>query len=73
MGYKCFICGHPLIWGSDIMQSDLDGSDLTDDENSVVSIYSCPYCGASYSITIPSPSEQKNIPYYQNNNNNINL
>lgn len=65
MKYKCFRCKHELIWGNDFMQSDLEGEELKENEDSLVSFYTCPYCGMSYMITDTAPEDQKDFPYFK--------
>ena len=49
--YKCFYCGHEIIWNSDA-----DAEDLYDNEDvkgRVVSFFTCPHCAAEYEVIQP--------------------
>ena len=48
---KCFYCDHELIWGNDWNLSDVEGEELPDGEDGIVISYTCPECGAEYTVT----------------------
>lgn len=45
---KCVYCGHALIWGADF-----DGDDLGYEQPGIVHTYTCPRCGADYTVFEP--------------------
>ena len=56
--YKCFYCGHEVIWNSDFDAEDC-GHDSDDCKGRIVTFYTCPHCGAEYEVLQPDsiPSE----------------
>jgi len=56
---KCFFCGHDLIWGNDWSLSDVEGTEYSEEEDGVVSSYTCPECGAEYTVTQRNHREEK--------------
>lgn len=46
------------------MESDIDGSELEEDEDAMITEFSCPYCGASYTVRDTPKSEMKNYKYF---------
>lgn len=54
---RCFYCGHELVWNSDFMLSDV--SEVEDDDG-IVSYYTCPCCGRTYEISDPCTGEREN-------------
>lgn len=67
--YRCFRCKHELCIDDNWMGSDLalvpDEKALSD-EDSMVTLMSCPYCGASYEVYDTPLSEIDNYPYFNN-------
>lgn len=47
---KCFYCGEDVIWCSDEMLSDLYGCEISEEEDTIVSFYTCSKCGANYEV-----------------------
>lgn len=62
-------CGEELIIGGNFMKSEIDCSDLDEQDDAIVSNASCPYCGASYEICDTPESEKKHYPYWSENPN----
>ena len=46
----CWQCGTKVIWNNDFMRSELGELCQGDSEDKVVSIYTCPKCGATYQV-----------------------
>ena len=67
--YKCFRCGHELIIGGNFMLSDVNDEELSDEDDTMLTNASCPYCGASYEFWDVPDSEKDDYPYWQENNN----
>ena len=67
--YRCFKCKHELCIDDNWMGSDLalvpDKKALSD-EDFMVTLMSCPYCGASYEVYDTPLSEIDNYPYFNN-------
>lgn len=51
---KCFNCESELIWGADF-----DNEDYGIETEGIVSSYSCPECGAQYSVFVPFEKPKK--------------
>lgn len=54
---RCFYCGHQVIWGNDFSGEDfgyddreLDDGTLEKAEDQIVSVWTCPNCGAEYEV-----------------------
>ena len=62
---KCMRCNHELIIGGNFMLSDLNGEELADDGDAMVTNASCQHCGASYEIYETPFNERKNYPYWK--------
>jgi DNA-directed RNA polymerase subunit RPC12/RpoP len=60
---KCMRCGHDLIISGNYMLSDLN-EDLVEDDDTMITNATCPYCGASYEIVDTPQSERKTYPYW---------
>lgn len=58
----CYTCGHELIWDNSFTRGDIG----LEEDNSIVDLYSCPYCGASYEIYECPTEERDNYEYYKN-------
>lgn len=56
---KCFYCDHELIWGNDWNLSDVEGEELPDGEDGIVISYTCPECGAEYTVTQRNVSKEE--------------
>lgn len=69
--YRCFRCKHELCIDDNWMGSDLalvpDEKSLTD-EDFMVTLMSCPHCGASYEVYDTPLSEIHNYPYFNEEN-----
>lgn len=65
--YLCFRCKHELVINDNWMGSDLalvpDEKALSD-EDFMITMLSCPHCGASYEIHDTPLSEANNYPYF---------
>jgi predicted RNA-binding Zn-ribbon protein involved in translation (DUF1610 family) len=70
---KCPECGHYVIILNNFMRSEVWG-DVDEDEqdengllvdDTIVDILQCPNCGASITAIPPKPSEEKDYPYFQ--------
>jgi len=64
---KCWRCGHELICSSNFMLSDWGYDSLDEDDDALITEYSCPNCGAQYSVIDTPENEKKNYPYWGNN------
>ena len=64
---KCMRCKHKLILESNFMLSEINGEELSDDDDAMVTYAHCPYCGARYELTDTPQSEKKNYPYWNQN------
>ena len=60
-------CSHNLILQSNFMLSEINGYDLDEDDDALVTYAVCPYCGARYELTDTPQSEKKNYPYWNKN------
>jgi len=65
---KCWLCGKELICSGNLMISDLEGIDMKEDDDAMITDYVCPNCGTEYSITEPSENIKKHYPYWKENN-----
>lgn len=61
--YKCFQCDHEPIIDGNWMGGDL--GDVDEDDDFLVTMMSCPYCGSSYEVAECPESEKPSYPYYQ--------
>ena len=50
------------------MLSDVNGEELPDDEDTMLTNASCPHCGASYEFWDVPDCEKGEYPYWQENN-----
>lgn len=50
------------------MVSELEGVEMNEDDDTIVTEYSCPFCGLEFSITDTPISQMKNYPYFKNRN-----
>jgi ribosomal protein S27AE len=62
-GLYCPQCGTNTVWQDSFMRSDIQ--DGVADDDSIVSIVSCPYCGASVEIIEPKLTEYKDYLAFQ--------
>ena len=53
----CVFCGTELRWDSSINLASAGGDD---DDEGIVSHYTCPHCGRSYEISDPTKEEREN-------------
>lgn len=51
------------------MLSEINGEELPEDDDAIVTYAHCPHCGARYELTDTPESEKKNYPYWGINNN----
>lgn len=56
---KCFFCGHELLWNNDWSLSDVEGTEDNGEGDGVVTSYTCPECGAEYTVTHRNCKEEK--------------
>ena len=56
---KCFFCGHELLWNNDWNLSDVEGTEDNGEGDGVVTSYTCPECGAEYTVTQRNCKEEK--------------
>ena len=61
---KCMRCGHEIIIGGNFMLSEINGEELNEEDDAMVTNAHCPYCGARYELTDTPESEKKNYPYW---------
>lgn len=61
---KCMRCKHNLIIESNFMLSEINGEELSEDDDAMVTYAHCPHCGAKYELTDVSENEKKNYPYW---------
>lgn len=61
---KCMRCGHDLILESNFMLSEINGQELSEDEDTMVTYAHCPHCGARYELTDTPEAEKPNYPYW---------
>jgi len=57
-------CGHELILESNLMLSDLEGEELEESDDAMITYSHCPHCGAKYEFMDISESEKKDYPYW---------
>jgi DNA-directed RNA polymerase subunit RPC12/RpoP len=62
---KCMRCDSNLILESNFMLSEINGEELSEDDDAMVTNASCPYCGARYELYDTPQSEKKNYPYWK--------
>lgn len=62
---KCMRCGHEIIIGGNFMLSEINGEELNEEDDAMVTNAYCPYCGARYELTDTPESEKKNYPYWK--------
>jgi DNA-directed RNA polymerase subunit RPC12/RpoP len=62
---KCMRCGHEIILEGNFMLSEINGEELNEDDDTMVTYAHCPYCGARYELTDTPESEKKNYPYWK--------
>ena len=48
MEYRCWNCGHNVVWVGDFMESEIEGLDEYPDKDRVVGLYHCPECGSDF-------------------------
>ncbi len=65
---RCWRCGKKLICQSNFMLSEWDGIDAEPDDDAIVTIYSCPFCGAEYTVTDTPRNQMEYYPYFKNRN-----
>ena len=63
---KCMRCGHEIILESNFMLSEINGEELNEEDDAMVTNAHCPYCGARYELYDTPESEKKNYPYWDN-------
>ena len=63
---KCMRCGHEIILESNFMLSEINGEELNEEDDAMVTNAHCPYCGARYELYDTPESEKKNYPYWNN-------
>lgn len=61
---KCMRCKHNLILESNFMLSEINGEELSENDDAMVTYAHCPYCGARYELTDTPENEKKNYPYW---------
>lgn len=64
---KCMRCNHDLIIGGNFMLSEINGEELLDEDDAIVTNASCPYCGAHYEIYDTPESERNQYEYFKIN------
>lgn len=57
-------CGHEIIIGGNFMLSEINGEELNEEDDAMVTNAHCPYCGAGYELYDTPESEKKNYPYW---------
>ena len=62
---KCMRCEHDLILEGNFMLSEINGEELSEDDDAIVTYAHCPFCGARYELTDTPESEKKNYPYWR--------
>ncbi len=62
---KCMRCGNEIIIGGNFMLSEINGEELNEEDDAMVTNAHCPYCGARYELTDTPESEKKNYPYWR--------
>ena len=63
---KCMRCEHDIVLEGNFMLSEINGEELTEDEDTMVTYAHCPYCGARYELTDTPECEKKDYPYWRN-------
>lgn len=61
---KCPLCGGELIWGNDEMASDVIGGDYENDDDALISFYTCSVCGRMFDIIDPTEEEKSKLSYW---------
>ena len=61
---KCMRCGHEIIIEGNFMLSEINGEELNEEDDAMVTNAYCPYCGARYELYDTPESEKKNYPYW---------
>lgn len=54
-------CGHEIIIGGNFMLSEINGEELNEEDDAMVTNAHCPYCGAGYELYDTPESEKKTI------------
>lgn len=62
---KCMRCKHEIILEGNFMLSEINGEELNEDDDTMVTYAHCPYCGARYELTDTPESEKRNYPYWK--------
>lgn len=52
-------CGHEIIIGGNFMLSEINGEELNEEDDAMVTNAHCPYCGAGYELYDTPESEKK--------------
>ena len=63
---KCMRCGHEIILEGNFMLSEINGEELNEEDDAMVTNAFCPHCGARYELYDTPESEKKNYPYWRN-------
>ena len=58
-------CGHEIIIGGNFMLSEINGEELNEEDDAMVTNAHCPYCGARYELYDTPESEKKDYPYWK--------
>ena len=67
--YCCWRCGRELMCMCNFIASECGYIDEDDEDNdSIVTTYSCPYCGASYEVIDTPEGEKMEYEYWRLNN-----
>lgn len=61
---KCMRCDHELIIEGNFMLSEINGEELSEEEDAMVTNAHCPHCGARYELTDTPEIEKRNYPYW---------
>lgn len=63
--FRCFLCGHEVIWGADFMGSEMGYVDenAPEEEDFVVGTYHCPHCLAEYAVKSVSEKDYDKYPF----------
>lgn len=67
--YLCFRCNHELVTDSQWMGSDVAAvpeDKACSDEDFIITLMHCPYCGMSYELADVPPIEEYEYPYFNN-------
>lgn len=51
------------------MVSDWEGIEMNEDDDAMITNYTCPFCGVEYTVTDTPRNQMKNYPYFKNRNN----